>query len=254
MILPVRNDESPNERTISDQSYDLLGEMILERDTRRLLLELEADKASGSTAEMDAFFAARDARFLKIINRGMRRAWVQSTLAASFLRAAQAVSMVIICLTLLGSIALASSESLRVQLLQLLAVTTEEYTLIRLAPTPEPVEVPQAWQGDYYLTYLPEGFELKCSSNRTVQYRSPGEEGLSFYFSSMGMNGRLLIDSEDATVNDVLINNQPAHLVMKDETVTICWAIEDCYFIIDAHGLSKSEVIRIAQNVTASSK
>ena len=52
--------EQCKNRSLSDKAYDLLGELLLEQETNQMLDELNGDKANGTSAEMDAFFAAHD--------------------------------------------------------------------------------------------------------------------------------------------------------------------------------------------------
>jgi len=49
----------PEDRSLEDRAYDLFGEMLIERETAALLAEIEAEKARGDTAEMDAFLQSR---------------------------------------------------------------------------------------------------------------------------------------------------------------------------------------------------
>ena len=51
------NVKEPMEESLEDKAYDLLGDMLVERNTARYMHELEEDAARGGDAEMEAFFA-----------------------------------------------------------------------------------------------------------------------------------------------------------------------------------------------------
>lgn len=63
----------PQDQSLDDLAYDLLGEMILERETKRLLEELEQEKQSGDTAEMEAFYKRMNSRCLEQIHTYFRK-------------------------------------------------------------------------------------------------------------------------------------------------------------------------------------
>ena len=62
-----KTNSEPEERSLQDKAYDLLGEMVIERRTAQYLQALKEDEARGDTADMDAFFARQDQANLKKI-------------------------------------------------------------------------------------------------------------------------------------------------------------------------------------------
>ena len=54
------NVKEPMEESLEDKAYDLLGDMLVERNTARYMHELEEDAARGGDADMEAFFARQD--------------------------------------------------------------------------------------------------------------------------------------------------------------------------------------------------
>ena len=55
-----------------DNTYDLLGELLLEREAKALLTEIEEETVHGKTSEMEAFFTQYDKHNLKRIKRYFR--------------------------------------------------------------------------------------------------------------------------------------------------------------------------------------
>lgn len=65
--------KEPMEESLQDKAYDLLGNMLVERNTARYMQELEEDAARGGDAEMEAFFARQDQKNLKKIQTYARK-------------------------------------------------------------------------------------------------------------------------------------------------------------------------------------
>ena len=51
--------KEPMEESLQDKAFDLLGDMLVERNTARYMQELEEDVARGGDAEMEAFLSGR---------------------------------------------------------------------------------------------------------------------------------------------------------------------------------------------------
>lgn len=110
----------PEERNLEDRAYDLFGELLLERETAALLAEIEADKARGDTAQMDAFFAKQDAKNLETILRHFRRLRARIFFRETLPRIGQIAAIVVAVVAVAGSVAIATSHTIRVQVMQLL--------------------------------------------------------------------------------------------------------------------------------------
>ena len=122
----------PEDRSLEDRAYDLFGEILLQRETAALLTEIEAEKARGDTAEMDAFFAKQDVKNLERIQRHFRRHRARIFFRETLPRIGQIAAIVIAVFTAAGSVAIATSHTLRVQMMQLLINIEEEYTELKL--------------------------------------------------------------------------------------------------------------------------
>ena len=68
----TRIDSPCLERSLADKAYDFLGDILLQAETEELLMEIEQEKSSGDTAEMDTFFARQDQHNLQQIQRYFR--------------------------------------------------------------------------------------------------------------------------------------------------------------------------------------
>lgn len=131
---------------IQDRAYDLFGELILEKEANELLAEIEAEGEEAT--ESEEFIARVDARCLKIIESHSRKARVRQFLMQTMPQLGRAAAVIIAVITLAGCTAFAASETVRVYLLHLIVQTTDEYTILSLAPSEsEYVDVPDEWEG-----------------------------------------------------------------------------------------------------------
>ena len=137
-----------DDRSIDDKAYDLFGALLLEQETNRLLDELEKERAHGATIEMDAFFAEQDQRNLKQINNYFRRQHTKKLLTKTLPKVLQIVAILISCVSIVGGIALATNETVRVRVMKLLATMSDEYTSLKLIEDEDAsFDIPTGWQG-----------------------------------------------------------------------------------------------------------
>ena len=147
----------PEDRSLDDRAYDLFGEMLLQQETAALLAEIEAEKARGDTAQMDAFFAKQDAKNLEGIQRHFRRHRARVFFRDTLPRIGQIAAIVIAVVAVAGSVAIATSHTLRVQVMQLLVNIEEEYTELKLQEDPAAsFEIPAEWCGENYPSFIPD--------------------------------------------------------------------------------------------------
>lgn len=243
-----------NKRSLQDKAYDLLGEMLVERDTARYMRELEEDVAHGNTAEMDAFFAKQDKVNLKKIEAYNRKQRGKHFLRHTLPRIAQAVAIVVAVISLAGGVAVAASHTVRVQVMQLLLSIEEEYTKLRLVEDESAsFDVPADWQGSYFPTYIPEGMEVfECLSawqGNDITYRKIKEDGTKVRFLEAAASSATKLDTEDTSMQVIMIQGYDGRLAVKEDVIQIFWSDDLHYFIVTTHGLDESTSIRIAQSV-----
>ena len=156
--------EGHDERALRDQLEDALLRYIM---YQRALAELDeaekllAEEPPGlSQAELEAAFQRGYPRFMRALARRSQRARGPHT-RPPLRHLANALVYILLACYLLGTVALAVSPTARVYLKQFLVSVQEEYTELSFDSSPDRyVDVPGNWPGDYFPTYIPEGFEL----------------------------------------------------------------------------------------------
>ena len=246
------NVKEPMEESLEDKAYDLLGDMLVERNTARYMHELEEDAARGEDAEMEAFFARQDQENLKKIQAYARRRRNRRFLVHMLPRMAQVAAVIIALVSLAGSVAIATSQAVRVQVMKLLLHMEAEYTELRLVEDEEAsFDVPAEWQGSSYPAYIPEGLQLKqMIDGNYVVYRGETDKTRKMSFSESDASTVTNIDTEDATVRAAMIQDHQGYLAVKEDAIHVFWSDGLHYYIVSTSGIGDEKTVQISQSVT----
>lgn len=193
-----------------------------------------------------AFFARTETQYLRMARRA--RADKAPRLFLRTLRAAAAV--VLVCAVSLGT-AMAVSAEIRAAVLRLVYRVTPQYTEIsidgvkrvyeegkatpaadgqtRRATVPPSMNVPDGWTGNYYPSYIPEGYVFHSitgtPSMRISIYMSASERIM--YFDEDDLTVEANIDTEGYKTEEININGNTALLAYKEGKTTIVWQEPD---------------------------
>lgn len=161
----------------------------------------------------------------------------------------------IFLLVLLGSFAIVvtSVQALRVKALNMILNVRNQYTSIQETDENNPKQaagqIPPDWSG-YLPSYIPYGFKVvktEESDMSNVIYYS-NEQGQSIRFTQHRSNDTdLRIDTEDAIVKNISLNNIDALLAEKQGLVTIVWKKEFLFALIGE--ADKAEMIKMAESI-----
>lgn len=242
------------DRSLQDKAYDLLGDMLVERDTAKYMHALKMDKDNGCTAEMEAFFARQDKENLRKIQVYSRKQQNRRFLRHALPRLAQAVAVLITVITIAGGVALATSHTVRVQVMQLLLSVEKEYTELSLVEDEEAsFDVPADWQGDSFLMYIPEGMRveqcLTSNDDYYIMYRGTDDRTTKLSFSESGAEVVTNIDTENAAIRTLMIRDNLGYISVKNDVVQVFWSDGTHYFIVCTEKLGEEITIQIAQSV-----
>lgn len=244
--------KEPMEESLQDKAYDLLGDMLVERNTARYMQEMEEDAARGGNAEMEAFFARQDQENLKKIQAYAQKQRNRRFLGHTLPRMAQIAAVIIALVSLAGGVALATSQAVRVQVMKLLLQVEEEYTELSLVEDEAAsFDVPAEWQGSSFPAYIPEGMKLEQSiDGNYVVYRGETDRTKKMSFSESDASTVTNIDTEDATVRAVMIQNHQGYIAVKENAVHVFWSDGLHYYIVSTNGIGEDETMQISQSVT----
>lgn len=241
-------------RDINERAYDLLGELLLQQETDALLEAIENDKASGNTAAYEAFNERQDKKYLARIHRYFRLQRTRTFFRQTLPKIGQIAAILIAVITIAGGVAIATSHTIRVQMMKMLVQMEEQYTSLSLVEDTEAsFEIPAEWTGEYYPSYIPESFEgnvvISFPGNHMVEFFTGESAMIRIIFSEYGDSTMANIDTENATVKAITIGNDSGFVALKDSHIYIYWDNGRSFFILQTNGITEDEAIRIAQGV-----
>lgn len=166
-------------------------------------------------------------------------------------RVLQVAACMLLIVALIAPVAIAKVEPLRSSVLRFLISLDEEQGAVNFDMVIEEelaLNVPEGWQGEYYMTYIPEGFDI-CSMSAfraTVEYRDSNDRKLSF--AELMSSTSSSVDNEDAETWYTMVQGRRAYVISKNDWHAIIWSIDDRYFEVIYDG-SYEETLVIANGV-----
>ena len=241
-------------RDINERAYDLFGDLLLQQETEALLAEIEQEKASGNTDAFEAFSARKDAKNLKRIHRYFRLQRTRTFFRQTLPKIGQIAAILIAVITVAGGVAIATSHTIRVQVMKLLVQIEEQYTELSLVEDPEAsFEIPSEWGGEYYPSYIPENFEastvISFPGNHFVKFINNASTAMQITFYEYGDSTLANVDTENAITQPITIGNDDGFLTIKNGSRYVYWDNGRVFFVLQTNGIAESETLQIAQSV-----
>lgn len=242
-----------NEKSLMDRSFDLLGDIIIERQALQLTNEVENRKGSNESCYDPKQLTNQDKHNLKIISTHCRMNKMRHIIKYSFSQLVKIATAILLIITLAGSIAVASSATLRIHLMRLLQEATPEYTRITLVEDEGYIDLPLEWNGDFYPALLPEGSILKyCISNDTfsrVDFGSTNSSTWDISYREYGKNYAVQLDTEDAILGKIQLRDKEVSLIIKEDTITCYWDDGTQIYVLHTNNFSVEDTISIAEGI-----
>ena len=216
------------------------------------LQEYQKDEFERMMAEHEGDAAGKERlangqdEMIRLIDRQLRKKQFRQFTRKTLPRFGKVAACFLLTFYIGLTVAVATVQSVRVELLQFILNIEERYTSFGFESTDEYVEIPAEWNGYYYPAYIPEGHVIARILSEEVEYEGPHQETLMF--SEHGINTRGTIDTEDAFLDTMLIHGRPAMIFEKDIWVTIIWNVDNHCLIVEYTG-EKEEAIKIAESV-----
>ena len=215
-------------------------------DTQALIAESER-------MELDAAQAERAyALFLQkwqAQEKGRRRAARKAQIRRYVPKIAEIAACILLVICIATPLAVANIESVRASVVRFLIQINDEYAEIGIVEEGATIEVPDGWNGGYYLSYIPEGYEVRqVLTVGTAGVLYANKEGDKLLFYEADEHSSFNIDSENSVISYADVNGEEA-VVMEDGMGTsVVWSSGKNYFIIILDE-SKEEALRVARGV-----
>ena len=183
-------------------------------------------------------------KFRKAVRKEIKKA--KNTKQKSIKHLVRIAAVIVMCAITVGSLAV-NAEAIRIKLFELIrknqgiysSFETQEYdhTLIKQ----NEINAPE---------YIPKGYEIEHiyseAEIKVVEYKN--ENGENIIFTQNSLDNNIHLDTEDAAVEDILINGINATFIQKGGKTSILWTDDNYVYIIET-SISKKELIKMAKSV-----
>ena len=240
-----------------DQKLRAEYQKVLISKAMREMRDEEADSLLESSPEDQRYLefleTSREKRMKKMVRR-LR--WISLkkqlfTVAPRTMRFA-VVALGILCIGL--TTAFASSETFRVRVFSMFAEDHGQYTAIGLREDEQKAfDVPNGWEGMYYPTYIPDGFEVINVENLSEQiflisFENKNNEYLTF--EEMTEDAESNIDTENAQVYYTEIHGNTALVSAKADLTIVSWNEQNRILSVVFDGEVEEDALKVAKSVT----
>ena len=158
----------------------------------------------------------------------------------------------ILCIGL--TTAFASNETFRVRVFSMFAEDHGQYTAVSLQEDEQNnFDVPSEWEGMYYPTYIPDGFEVINVENLSEQiflisFENKNNEYLTF--EEMTEDTESNIDTENAQIYYTEIHGNTALVSVKADVTIVAWNEQNRMFSVIVDGEVEEDALKVAKSVT----
>ena len=226
-------------------AFKLLTYEIAMENTEKL-------KAEDIPAEVSARADEAYPRLARRIRRLTRANEVKYFAQKQLPKVAKAAASLILVMYLGLTVAIASSETVLKNVVKFLIQRYDEYSVAGFVATGDSIDVPPEWDGAYYLSYIPEGFEFECFScgQYWEQVKYTNDVGQSIYFSLGNKSVWTNYNTENSVITYYEINGAIAEFAAHESGLNfLTWAVGDQYFMLYST-LSVDDMIYIAKNIS----
>ena len=240
-----------------DQKLRAEYQKVLISKAMREIRDEEADSLLECSPDDQRYLEFLEANREKRMEKMMRRLrWISLkkqffTVMPRTMRFAVA-ALGILCIGL--TTAFASSETFRVRVFSMFAEDHGQYTAIGLREDEQKAfDVPNGWEGMYYPSYIPDGFEVINVENLSdqiflISFENKNNEYLTF--EEMTEDAESNIDTENARVYYTEIHGNTALVSAKADLTIVSWNEQNRILSVVFDGDVEEDALKVAKSVT----
>lgn len=172
-----------------------------------------------------------------------------------FLRYSKRAAVILLLFVAANYVLITSVEAYRIRILNAFVSIKDKFTQIDFVDSKEEITepIPETKTVYYYPAYIPAGFQLakEHTLHKIVILNYQNSSGNSIIFQQLGLQSSIQVDSENGTVSRISINNDDeAVLIEKEDMVSVTWKQGEAAFFIQAQGVERSEILKMAESIT----
>lgn len=240
---------------MQDEQLDLLLQQALAYEEQAELDELLA-MPDEPLSETEAASAKR--RFAQIWRETQQAQRPVGRVRRIMMRLVEAAACVILAIAVTGVFAVASSEAVREELMQLLISFDEQGSTAEVSFIPDPAltaQSPKVWRGYFYPAHIPDGYEVaSCKTwakgSHTITLVHP--EGGRLQFSESTGSASATYDVAASSVYYVEVGETLALVRRDGSRIALDWTNGVRWFSLEADGVPYDEILRVAGSVRLS--
>lgn len=253
-----------NFRQIQDEHLDHMIRLAFKQETALLTQRLTEESERSLTPQERIQAESIHARMIVQINQSERiakRRKQKERRRKLFPRLIEAAACVVLVIGIVAPAAIANVDFIRSAVMRLLVrIDWEkgEAQMNFVEDESASFDVPADWSGEYFPSYLPEGFEIAWTSQLDVpciEYTSKtGQQVISY--NEMGPNTTAVNGIEGGVISYTEVSGHTAVVIeteapvdMAHYYVGITWDNGEKWFDVSTSGLSKAEALQIARSV-----
>lgn len=218
--------------------------------------EKEADALEAESRQDAAYLShvrARRPQMLALIRREQRKAALSGFAVRTLPRVGKACALLLLAFYIALTAAIATVESVRVRVAELLIHRTEEYTELRLEENPQlSFDVPAGWKGDHFPSAIPDGYRLAqlvdqdFAGYNAVSYANA--DGMRLTFMECAAPSETNLDTEGADITFLTVGGRCGFLSQKNGSSFVVWSELERYFVLETDEDSAT-ALAIAESV-----
>jgi len=160
---------------------------------------------------------------------------------------AKRVAVIFIAIIALSTITIASVSAWRIKVINFILEMTQQDTHITIDQDGLKSNIYK--HNEITFNYVPEGFMLeKSKSQNNYIYYEFTKEHEFFDFHTMDINSSLSIDTENANVKRIVINENEALYSENNNISILVWHDEELMYVLTGN-ISENELVKIAENI-----
>lgn len=222
-----------------------------EQETDSLEQALERQRGTAEGEKLEALVRGNQARMSAVIQRELKHSNWQHFTKHSLLRLVKIAACLLLLFFIGLTIAVASVQPVRDFVLEFVFDMQPEQQHARMVKEEEEDAAVQAvWQGEYFPTYIPDGFgfgEISSAAGiDSILYTAEDDSWLEF--QECIADSSASIETANAIITHTQVNGKTGVVAQKEGQTTISWSQFSRFFIISTD-LDVQQALQIADSV-----
>lgn len=238
------NEEYMDSQDIIKEIADLKIRLVFQQQFEREVASVMEPETIADVEE--AWNVARLEKDIKQFLSKSRRKRVRMHKLYTLPKWGRALATVFVLLIVSMGAALATTKVIQNGWLNVDIQECKEATTYQVQLATESNNIPKGWEGVFFPSYIPEGYEILNCNEDIVDYEDANGNLLTF--SELRHGATLDLNTEKAELSSDVVNGVEATVIEKGKWVAVVWIAHNRLFFVDIEA-TREEALRIANSV-----